>query len=105
MSRSSLAAFPNVGAGTGISARPDYMWKTPFDNIASGTGAGTGTSKAGVYESALTGDTYACRMVALCKNIKQKHHGKLSAGVLLLHDNAPACKSCTSQANRGNVAS
>ena len=51
MSRSSSAAFPNVGAGAGISAEPDYVWKTPFDNIASGAGAGTG--KAGVCESAL----------------------------------------------------
>ena len=45
MSRSSPAAFPNVGASAGISAGPDYVWKTPFDNIASG--------KAGVCESAL----------------------------------------------------
>ena len=52
MSRSSPAAFPNVGAGAGISAGPDYMWKTTFDNIASGAGTG----KAGVCESARTDD-------------------------------------------------
>ena len=44
MSRSSPAAFPNVGAGAGIFAGPDYVCKTPFDNIASGIG------KAGVCE-------------------------------------------------------
>ena len=52
VSRSSPAAFPNVVAGAGISAGPDYAWKTQFDNIASGAGAGTG--EAGVCESALT---------------------------------------------------
>ena len=62
MSRSSPAAFPNVGAGAGISAGPDYVWKTPFDNIASGAGAGTG--KAGVCESALNNWRY-CQDVAL----------------------------------------
>ena len=36
--------------------------------------------------------------VALCENIKQKCCGKLLAGVLLLHDNAPAHKSCISRA-------
>ena len=36
-------------------------------------------------------------MVALRENIKQKRRGKLSAGVLLLHDNAPLHKSRTSQ--------
>ena len=51
MSRSSPAAFPNVGAGAGISTGPDYVSKTTFDNIASGTGTGIG--KAGVCESAL----------------------------------------------------
>ena len=35
----------------------------------------------------ITGDTYAFTMVVLYKNIK-KHRAKLSAGVLLLHDNA-----------------
>ena len=47
MSRTSPAAFLNVGASAGISAGPEYMWKIPFDNITSGTG------KAGVCESAL----------------------------------------------------
>ena len=37
-------------------------------------------------------------MVALCENTKQKHRGKLSADVLLLHDNPPAHKSRTSRA-------
>ena len=51
MSRSSPASFPNVGAGAGNPAGPDYVWKTPFDNIASGAGTG----ENGVCESALTG--------------------------------------------------
>ena len=49
-------------------------------------------------KTTITGDTYAFTMVALCENIKHKHRRKLSAGVLLLHDNAPAHKSRTSQA-------
>ena len=43
-------------------------------------------------ETTITGDNYASTMVALRQNIKQKRHGKLSNGVLLLHDNAPAHK-------------
>ena len=43
-------------------------------------------------------DTYSSTMVALRENNKQKCHGKLSTGVLLLHDNASAHKSCTSRA-------
>ena len=50
------------------------------------------------HKTTITGDTYASTMVALCKNIKQKCRGKLSAGVVLLHDNAPAHKSCTLRA-------
>ena len=50
------------------------------------------------YKTTITGDTYASTMVALRENIKQKRHGKLSAGVLLLHDNTPTHKSHTSQA-------
>ena len=51
------------------------------------------------HKSPITGDTYASTMVALCKNIKQqKCHEKLSADVLLLHDNAPAHKTRTLQA-------
>ena len=42
--------------------------------------------------------TYASTMVALHKNIKQKCRGKLSAAVLLLHDNASAHEPCTSRA-------
>ena len=38
---------------------------------------------------ATTGNTYASVMVALRENKKQKRRGKLSDGVLLLHDNAP----------------
>ena len=41
------------------------------------------------HKTNITGDTYAFTMVALRKNIKQKRRGKVSAGVLLLHD-APA---------------
>ena len=47
------------------------------------------------HKTTITGDTYASTMVALRENIKQKRRGKLSAGVLLLHDNAPAHKSRT----------
>ena len=49
-------------------------------------------------KTTITGDTYASIMVALRENIKQKRRGKLSAGVLLLHDNAPANKPRTSRA-------
>ena len=47
------------------------------------------------HKATITGDTYASTIVALNENIKQKHRGKLSARVLLLHDNAPTHKSCT----------
>ena len=50
------------------------------------------------HKTAITGDTYASKMVALREIIKQKCRGNLSAGVLLLHDNAPARKSRTSRA-------
>ena len=50
------------------------------------------------HKTSITGDTYASTMVALCENIKEKCHGKLSGGVLLLHDNAPAHKSHTTKA-------
>ena len=40
------------------------------------------------HKTTITRDTYASTMVALHKNIEQKRGGKLSAGVLLLHDNA-----------------
>ena len=53
------------------------------------------------HKTTITGDTYAFTMVALCENVKQKCHGKLSAGVLLLHDYAPAHKSCKSRAAIG----
>ena len=45
-----------------------------------------------------SGDSYASTMVPLRDNIKQKWGGKLSAGVFLLHDNAPTLKSRTSRA-------
>ena len=45
------------------------------------------------HKTTITGNTYASTMVALRENIEQKCCGKLSAGVLLLHDNAPAHKS------------
>ena len=51
------------------------------------------------HKKITTGDTYASTMVTLRENIKQKRLGKLSADVLLLHDNTPAHKSCTSQAD------
>ena len=50
------------------------------------------------HKTTITGDTYASTMVALRENIKQKHCGKLSSDVLLIHDNAPAHKLRTSLA-------
>ena len=50
------------------------------------------------HKTTITGDTYTFARVALRENIKQKRRGILSAGVLLLHDNAPAHKSRTSRA-------
>ena len=44
-------------------------------------------------KTTITGDTYASIMMALRENIKQKCRGKLSASVLLLHDNESAYKS------------
>ena len=52
------------------------------------------------HKITITGDTYASTMVALRENIKQERHGKLSTGVLMLHDNTPAHKSRTSRAAR-----
>ena len=49
-------------------------------------------------KTAITGDTYAGTMVTLRENIKHKRRGNLSAGVLLLHDNAPSHNSRTSRA-------
>ena len=45
-----------------------------------------------LQKTTITGDTNTSTMVALRENIKQKRCGKLSAGVLLLHDNASAHK-------------
>ena len=50
------------------------------------------------HKTTITGDIYASTVVDLRENIKQKRRGKLSVGVLLLHDNAPADKSRTSRA-------
>ena len=50
------------------------------------------------HKTTITRDIYASTIVALRENIKQKRRGKLSSGVLLLHDNAPAYKSRTSRA-------
>ena len=50
------------------------------------------------HKTTITGNTHASTMVTLHENIKQKCRGKLSAGVLLLHDNASTYQSCTSQA-------
>ena len=57
------------------------------------------------HKTTITGDTYASTMVILRENINQKRRRKLSAGVLLLHDNAPAHNSCTSRADISKVAS
>ena len=51
-----------------------------------------------LHRTTIAGDTYASTIVSLRENIKQKRRGKLSAGVLLLHDNAPAHKSRRSRA-------
>ena len=45
-----------------------------------------------------TGQTYANTITALRGAIKEKRRGKLSADVLLLHDNAPVHMSAKSQA-------
>ena len=45
------------------------------------------------HKKTITEDTYASTIDTLCENIKQK-----CRGVLLLHDNAPAHKSCISWA-------
>ena len=46
----------------------------------------------------ITGQTYANTITALREAIKEKRGGKLSAGVLLLHDNAQVHMSTKSQA-------
>ena len=45
------------------------------------------------HKTTITGDTCASTLVTLLENIKEQRCGKLSAGVVLLHDNAPAQKS------------
>ena len=42
------------------------------------------------HKAVIAGHTYASTMVSLRGNTEQKRRGKLSADVLLLHDNAPA---------------
>ena len=49
-------------------------------------------------KTTITGQTYANTITALREAIKKKRPGKLSAGVLLLHDNAPVHMSAKSQA-------
>jgi len=49
-------------------------------------------------KTAITGQTYANTITALREAIKEKRRGKLSAGVLLLHDNAPVHRSAKPQA-------
>ena len=49
-------------------------------------------------KTAITGQTYANTITALQEAIKEKRRGKLSAGMLLLHDNAPLHMSAKSQA-------
>jgi hypothetical protein len=46
----------------------------------------------------ITGQTYANKITALREAIKERRRGKLSPGVLLLHDNAPVHMSAKSQA-------
>ena len=49
-------------------------------------------------KTTITGQTYANTITALQEAIKEKRRGKLSAGVLLLLDNAPLHMSAKSQA-------
>jgi len=49
-------------------------------------------------KTTITGQTYANTITALQEAIKEKRRGKFSAGVLLLHDNAPVHMSAKSQA-------
>jgi len=49
-------------------------------------------------KTTITGQTYANTITALRGAIKEKRRGKLSADVLLLHDNAPVHMSAKSQA-------
>src|SRR5215468_5493586 len=49
-------------------------------------------------KTTITGQTYANTITALRESIKEKRRGRLSAGVLLLHDNAPVHMSAKSQA-------
>ena len=49
-------------------------------------------------KTTITGQTYANTITALREAIKEKRQGKLSADVLLLHDNAPVHMSAKSQA-------
>jgi len=49
-------------------------------------------------KTTITGQTYSNTITALREAIKEKRRGKLSAGVLLLHDNAPVHMSAKFQA-------
>ena len=49
-------------------------------------------------KTTITGQTYANTITALREAIKEKRWGNISAGVLLLHDNAPVHMSVKSQA-------
>ena len=49
-------------------------------------------------KTTITGQTYANTITALREAIKEKRRGKLSAGVLLVHDNAPVHMSAKSEA-------
>jgi histone-lysine N-methyltransferase SETMAR len=49
-------------------------------------------------KTTITGQIYANTITALREVIKEERWGKLSAGVLLLHDNAPVHMSAKSQA-------
>ena len=49
-------------------------------------------------KTTITGQTYVNTITALREAIKEKRRGKLSAGVLLLQDNAPVHMSAKSQA-------
>jgi len=48
-------------------------------------------------KTTITGQTCANTIIALREAIKEKRRGKISAGVLLLHENAPVLMSAKSQ--------
>ena len=50
------------------------------------------------HKTTITGETYANQLQLLKEAIKEKRRGKLSKGILMLHDNAPVHRSRKSMA-------